>query len=289
MKKIAITLIALFTLSAVSRAQDLPQPSPKAEVEQAIGLTDFQIKYSRPGVKEREIFGGLVPYGEMWRTGANKATTIKFSTPVNFAGTVVEAGTYSLYTIPNEGVWTVILNGDTDNWGTNGYTSEADVARIEVEAREAQFMETFTIYFNDIRNSQATLNLQWENTLVKIPMKVELAEQVEKNIAKAVSSSDPDKLWRVYRNAANYYHNSNEPERAQEFIDKSLSENESSWYTYYLKAEIMASQEKYGEALELAERAMALGEEEAQKSDEGNFGYAERIARDMEKWESMMQ
>ena len=179
MKKIAFRLfLGLFAvlLAFQVNAQSKPAASPLGKVYQRVGVTDIEVTYSRPGVKDRKVFAadGLVTYGNLWRTGANAATTISFSTDVTIGGTKVPAGEYALLSIPGKEKWTIILNSDSKLRGTGSYDSKKDVARFEVDAA-SDFpvkVETMTILFSDVKDTSASLGIFWENTAVGIPIEV---------------------------------------------------------------------------------------------------------------------
>ena len=148
----ACGLMLASSLPAQTPKVEFPSPSPACTLKQRVGLTDIEIVYSRPGVKDRTIFGSLVPYGQVWRTGANAATKITFSTPVKLNGTEIAAGSYSIYTIPGESEWTIIINKNTGQSGTQ-YDEKADVARFKATpVTLTKPMETFVIEFTDIRD-----------------------------------------------------------------------------------------------------------------------------------------
>src|ERR1017187_1008422 len=156
-----------------------PQPSPTGTVKQHVGLTDIEIVYSRPGVKDRAIFGGIVPYNEVWRTGANASTKISFSTDVKLNGVQVPAGKYALYTIPGEKEWTMIIYKDTGLNGAFGYNQTNDLVRFKATpVNVAMHVETFTIDINDIRDDSATLYLIWDQTFVPVKIEVDLVSKV---------------------------------------------------------------------------------------------------------------
>jgi hypothetical protein len=158
------------------QAQDKPAPSPLGKVYQRLGVTDVEVAYSRPGVKGRSVFtaDGLVPHGKLWRTGANLATKISFSTDVMIGGKKVPAGEYSILSIPEAGKWTVIFNSDAGLRGTGGYSEEKDVARVTAEVQTLPFsVETFTIGFNDVKDTSADLMIYWDTSLVSVPITVE--------------------------------------------------------------------------------------------------------------------
>lgn len=173
MKISAIISLAVFTalfftleINAQERTTDRVMASPNASVSQTIGLTEVSITYGRPGVRDREIFGGLVPLNEVWRTGANESTAITFSGDVRIEGELVEEGTYSLYTIPDEDNWTIIIN-DKLSWGTE-YDENEDVLRVEVEAEESHFLEQMMIYFENITEDSGDLIIHWADTKVAV-------------------------------------------------------------------------------------------------------------------------
>ena len=284
MKRILVAALALgaFQMSA----QDLPMPSPPSTLEQRVGLTDITINYSRPGAKDRQVFGDLVPFGEIWRTGANKVPNIEFTTDVNINGENIEAGKYALLTIPQEGEWTIILNKDTEMWGTGNSDDSKDVLRVQAEAEESDFTETFTIGINDIRNESASLIFRWAETKVVLPFKVRVKEQALANIEKAIKESDEEKQWQVYRNAANYYYdNKMDLKTALDYVDKSIAAHDQSWYSYWLKAEILAEQGKYKDAINAAKRAKEVGREDA--VTRGNeFTYEETIDAGIATWKT---
>lgn len=283
MKKYILSALVITGLSL--SGQDLPMPSPSAEMEQRVGLTDIKIEYSRPGVKDRVVFGELVPYGEVWRTGANKVPSITFSSDVRFGNKNVEAGTYAIFTIPNKDTWTVILNSNTEQWGTSEYDESENVVAVEVMSEEALMTETFTIDINDIRDNSATLVLRWEKTQVKVPLKVEVHPIAVANIEQAIAEKEgSDEAWRVYRNAAGYYYNSKtDMDMALSYVNQSISLYENSWYSYWLKAEILAEQDNYKDAIKAAKESIKVGEKMA-KDSESEFGYTEMIQKAIAEW-----
>lgn len=278
-------LLALIISGLSLSAQDLPMPSPAAKIEQRVGLTDIKIEYSRPGVKDRIVFGDLVPYGELWRTGANKVPNITFSSDVRFGGENVEAGTYAIFTIPDKEIWTVILNSNTEQRGTSEYDETQNIIAVEVMSEEALMTESFTIDINDIRENSATLVLRWEKTQIRVPLKVEVHPLAVANIEQAIAESEgSDEAWRVFRNAAGYYYNSKtDLDLALGYIDQSLSLYANTWYSHWLKAEILAELGNYKDAIKAAKESMNVGEKIA-KGNNSVFEYTEMIQKAMAKW-----
>lgn len=177
-KRIGFTLfIGLLTMAGSIQlsAQDSPAPSPLGKVYQRLGVTDVEVNYSRPGVKERSIFAteGLVPFGKLWRTGANQSTKISFSTDVMIDGKKVPAGEYAIFTIPAADEWTVIFNSNLQG-GTGNYSESKDVARVKVKSDKLPFpVETFTILFGNVKPTSADLVMFWETTMIGVPITVE--------------------------------------------------------------------------------------------------------------------
>lgn len=155
---------------AQQRSKEDPRTSPNASVSQTIGTTEVTITYGRPSVNDRQIFGELEAYGEVWRTGANESTAITFSDDAMVEDQKISAGTYSLYTIPGKNEWTIIINSKL-SWGT-AYDSSQDVARVTVEPSEGEHMEQFMIYFKSVSNNTAKCVLHWDTTMVPFTIKV---------------------------------------------------------------------------------------------------------------------
>jgi hypothetical protein len=169
MKIINLLFLFFFTVnsSLLVAQKNLPRLSPKAFVGQTIGYTTVTITYGSPGVKEREIWGELVPYGEVWRTGANEATTIEFDNDLYIEGNKIPTGKYSLFTIPNEKEWTIILNKVYDQWGAFKYNMDEDQIRFKVKPIKNHHVERLKFYFQYIEPYKAIVNLEWEK--IKIP------------------------------------------------------------------------------------------------------------------------
>ena len=201
-----LSLSFLLTLFAsFSFAQLAPQPSSGQTIIQDFGLGKVTVNYSRPVAKGRLIFGGLVPYNEIWRTGANSATTLTFTDEVNFGGQKVAAGEYALFTIPGQSEWTVVLNKAAKQWGAYSHKKEDDVAQIKVKSsKTATKIETFTIQFKNVTPGTMDLNIAWDNTQVTVPLTVDYDERVMANIEKAMQGEK-----KPYFAAAQYYYTNN--------------------------------------------------------------------------------
>lgn len=247
------------TLSAESPKVSFPAPSPAATLKQRVGLTDIEITYSRPGVKGRQVFGGLLPYGQVWRTGANAATKITFSTSVNFGGTQVPAGAYALFSIPDEKQWTVILNKVTGQWGAYTYDAANDAARVNVAPFHlSDPVETFTIDVNDIRDESATLNLAWQNTRVAVPLRFDVVSRLVPQLESALAPANRPAAGLYDRAAMFYLENNLDLKQAAAWINAAIERQPNSYPLYYHKAQILARQGDHGGAAAAARRSIDL-------------------------------
>jgi len=260
MLKQAKLFLSLFAfLSFGMYAQELPQPSPYAEVMQRVGLTDVTIKYSRPGVKDRVIFGDLEPFDQVWRTGANSSTKIELSSAATIGGTKVEAGTYSIMTMPNEaGNWKVYINTDL-GVQEGSYSAEKNVAEIDVKAMKTDNkVETMSFWFANVKTGSADLMFAWENTMWAISIVVDYKEMASKNIEEAIAETKG--AYKIYNNSARYsLDNELDINQALEWSKTSVEMDERFWNVYTLSL----IQNKLGmkkEALVTAKRSLELSE-----------------------------
>ena len=199
-----------------------PQPSPFSKIEQKVGLTDVTVEYSRPGMKGRTIYGDLVPYGKVWRTGANANTKVTFSTDVTIGDQNVKAGTYAVYTKPNKKSWEVMLYSDSKNWGNPSKWDDAKVvAKATVEILKMPMkVETFTITIDDITNNSALFGILWEDVYVGLPITVPTDKAVMASIEE-VMKGEPNA--RAYFDAAVYYKTANKDvNKAMTWVDKAI-------------------------------------------------------------------
>jgi len=186
----SISFVTAVLAASVAVAQELPQASPRGGVEQVVGLTKVEVDYSRPSAKGRLVFGDVVPYDKLWRTGANLNTIIEIGGPVRFGDTDVKAGKYSLFTVPGKEMWVVHLNSNTELWGEDGFKPEENVASIKVKPTSGEFTETLTFTFANVVNDNADLVLSWEKTHVAIPINADATEQALRNIKEALAKGD---------------------------------------------------------------------------------------------------
>jgi hypothetical protein len=262
MKRIGSLLLSLVAVVSLNAQVEFPAPSPLCKMEQRIGLTDVTIEYSRPGVKGRTIFGDLVPFDKMWRTGANASTKLEFSKDVKLGGQDVPAGRYALYTIPGEAEWTIILHKNLSYWGTGGsdYDTEEDQCRFTVKpTRFAESIETFTILPNQIRDNSAVISLMWANTAVHLPLELGTIEEVEKDLKKTLSGPD----GRTYYEAARFYLNSGDNmQDALDYVNTAIEEKDyERFWVLRVKALILAEMGQYSAAIETAKRSKQLAQE----------------------------
>jgi hypothetical protein len=267
MRKIGITLCALLFLAFSVQAQvKTPAPSPMSKVSQMVGLTEIEVEYSRPGMKGRTIFGadGLVPYGQMWRTGANASTKITFSDDVTIMGNELAAGTYALYTIPNKDEWAVIFYKDLSLWGVpREYKQEDEALKVMVKPQTINHeVETFLINIGEVGNSKAHLELIWDNTLVAIPVMVATDEMVESSIKKTLNGPSHSDY---YRAARYYYDEEKDMLQAHAWIIKA-NEIQPAYWQLYLQAEIAKELKQYENAIAAAEKSIELAKKEGADS-----------------------
>lgn len=273
MKKIQVLAVAIATTFAMTATAQIeaPQPSPLGEVEAMVGLTEIEVEYSRPGMKDREIFGKLVPYGEMWRTGANASTKIKFDKDITVNGKELKAGEYALYTIPGEAEWTIIFHKNLTYWGVGDYKEEEDALRVTAKpAKLTNTVETFTIEFSHFTMSGAKLFLAWENTAVGIDIETKLDEQMQAQIKKTLidgpSAGD-------YRAGAMYYMEKGENlDQALTWMSKACELRPDAFWMMMTKAELLAKMGKNKEAKVAANKVIEV----AKKSERGDFGYIKK-------------
>ena len=250
---------AALLVATAFHAQDLPQPSPKGKVQQVVGLTNVEVEYSRPSIKGRVIFGDLVPFDKLWRTGANLNTTIEFSAPVKFGDVDVKAGKYSLFTVPGKEVWVVHLNSNTELWGEDEFKAEENVATIKVRAEAADLTETLTIDIANVVNDRAELELRWEKTKVLIPIQADATEQALANIREAMAKGDMKAGG--YGGSARFCLDRNVmTKEALTWAQKSVEMDKKFWHVHTL-ARAQAANGMTKEAIATANESMTMAQE----------------------------
>lgn len=256
----AAVAVAALTASSLNAQQlKVPAPSPLQTVKQAFALSDISVEYSRPSAKNRVIYGDLVPFGKVWRTGANGATKITFGEDVKVEGNAVPAGTYALYTIPNKDSWEIIIYKDLTLGGdVANYKKENDLAHFTVKPKVLNDkVESFTINFADITASTMVIELNWEKTRVAMSVVADIDTKIMKGIETNVVNDN-----RPYFQAANYYYeNDKDLVKAGEWIDKGIAANPKAFWMVMLKAKIQSKQKDQKGAIASAEKVIALATE----------------------------
>jgi hypothetical protein len=260
MKKLTIFL-ALFSISYYyANGQQIKTPSPSTPqyLKQDFGLSAIEISYSRPDIRGRKIFGDLVPFGKVWRTGANQATTINFGDTVLLAGSKIPAGKYGLLSIPGEKEWTIIISKQLDVTNPSAYKPDQDILRIiaPVESLSSP-VETFTIQLTNVNSNSCDLALQWERTAVSVHISADIDSKVMAEIDDALNKDN-----RPYFSAALYYlDNGKDLNRALGWFDKAINQNPEGYFIYYQKARCQAKMGKKTDAVSTAEKSMQLAKE----------------------------
>jgi hypothetical protein len=269
---IICALLILTMGSNLAQNFETPRPSPNATVSQTVGVTHITIDYSSPGVKDRTIWGELVPFGEVWRTGANEVTSITFDDPVKINGNELPAGTYGIHTIPSETEWEIIFSKDTEVDAGSNYDPEKDALRIKVKPEEAQFIERMLFIFTHTTNSKTTANLWWEK--LRVPFDIEVSTQ-DIVFAKA----DEKLSWLPSFQAANYcLTNDVNLEQGMKWIEASVLLDEVYWNTR-VKAQLQNKLSMKNEAIANMEKAIELGA----KMENAPFDY-DRMKELLTEW-----
>jgi len=252
---LSVLFMAAITATYAQSPLKLPALSPTAKVTQDFSVSSIEISYSRPSMRGRKIFGDLVPYDKVWRTGANAATKIKIGEDLEIGGQKVKAGEYALYTIPGKKSWEVILNNGTGNWGADGYDKSSDVARFTAKPFTIDGeCQTFTINITDITFTTCKIELGWERTKIVIPVTAHNEEGIDASIDKAINHPTIP-----YNQAANYYFETGQnPDKAKIYIDKALADNPKAFYMWYLKARIEQKAGNNDDALAAAEKSIEV-------------------------------
>lgn len=270
-------IILLCSGLAVAQIQT-PQPSPSTTLEQVVGLTEVKIEYSRPAIRGRTIMGDLVPYGSLWRTGANKNTTLSFSDPVTVGGQALAAGTYALFTRPGKSLWEVFFYTETENWGTpQEWQSKSVAAVIEVPTQSlAEPEESFTISINELTNTGANINLSWENTRVTLPLEVPTDEKTMASIKETMKGTP--KAGDLYQAAVYYRESGRDLQTAKKWIGKAIEMDPGKYWIYRQQALILADLNEKEEAIKAAQSSLELAEKA------GNQDYVRLNTKAIEEW-----
>lgn len=279
MKKSILSLLFLGAVAMGNAQVKTPQASPAATVMQTIGLSEVTVEYSRPSANSRKVFGNLVPMNQVWRTGANGSTDITFKNDATFNGIAVPAGKYALYTIPSLNEWEVILYKDTEQWGApKELKADLVAARTKVKAEKSvTAFETFNIGFDDLKTDKANLVMNWENTMVKVPIFMDSRKEVLESIKTTLKKKDAKAG--DYHQAANYYLQEGiDLRKALEYTKKANALQPDTYYMLKLKAEIEAANGMKKVAIATANQSLALAKKE------GNEDYVKINTDNIEKW-----
>jgi hypothetical protein len=263
MKKILFAC-ALFCAAGITNAQvKMPAPSPTQTIKQDFALGSVEITYSRPSMKGRKIFGDLVPFGKVWRTGANSATLIKFNDAVEIAGKKIDTGSYSLYTIPNANEWEVIINKATGNWGTNGYNDSGDVVRFKVPSMKmASVIETFSMQFANVKPESCELHIMWDKTAIAVPIKALIKDRMRASVEKGMMGEK-----KPYWSAAQFYFEYDKNNvKALEAIKGAVEGSPKAFWMWLYKARI--EKELGDKAAAMASSKTSLELAKAEKNDD---------------------
>ncbi|MBC7774209.1 MAG: DUF2911 domain-containing protein [Phycisphaerae bacterium] len=279
MKKL-LFLTALLAVFTTANAQiKTPAPSPTGKVSQEVGLSKVDIEYSRPSAKGRKVFGDLVPFGTMWRTGANASTKITLSDDVKVAGMPLPKGTYALYTIPGEKEWTIIFYKNTTFWGA---PEPKDFKEEDVQARFTvasilirDWVETFTLSINNLRNNGGDLEIIWEYTKVVIP----ISTDTDNKVLKAIETTMAGPGANDFNAAARYYYEEKKDmKQALVWVDKALELGGDKFWILRLKANILSELGRYKDAIMVAEKSTELAKKE------GNEDYPRMNGKSIAEW-----
>lgn len=280
MKKAIFSLVAIAAATVATAQIKAPQPSPSAMFKQTVGLTEVSVEYSRPAKRDREIFGNLVPFDKLWRTGANANTIISFTDDIIFNGTNVKEGSYALYTKPGVTSWEVILYADTNNWGT---PREWDDSKVMASTRVASqkstnVIESFTIEVSHISMNAAHLQIKWDDTMVAIPFTVPTEEKTQASIDQIMAGPGAND----YYQAASFYLDLNKDlEKAHGWIKKAVEMRPEAFWMVRKQSLIEAAMGDKKAAIKTAKKSLALSEKA------GNADYVKMNKDSLREWGAM--
>lgn len=266
MKKIIYAVALICSSSFIMSAQEfkVPVPSPLVQVKQDFSTSFIELTYSRPSANGRKIFGDMIQYGKVWRTGANNATIVHFGEDVIIEGKTLKAGKYSMYTIPNKDSWEFVFNTNTGGWGS--VKSDTDVLRVKTNKVNTSnyYINTLLIDVNNITNNSAEIVVSWENTVASLPLKVENDKAITDYYEQAINNP------RIpYQQAAQYYLSQNKNlDKAAAYADKAIAQNPNAFWLHSLKGKILFKQGKKAEAIKAQEKALDLAKDTPYKGEQ---------------------
>jgi hypothetical protein len=255
MKKLFFAAVAAFTFFTAGAQLTTPQPSPTQTIKQNFGLSNIELSYSRPVMKGRKIFGDLVPFGAIWRTGANSATTLTFADDVTIGGTKIKAGKYGLLSIPNKKNWILIISKQVDVTSPAAYKQDQDVVRVEAATMEMAYaMESFTMQFANVKPNSCELHIMWDKTAVALPITTDVETKVMAQIDQLMNKDN-----RPYFNAAMYYmDNGKDLNQALAWFDKGVEMQPNAFWIHHQRANCLAKLGKKEDAIAAAEKSKEL-------------------------------
>jgi Protein of unknown function (DUF2911)/Tetratricopeptide repeat len=255
MKKLLIAAFAVCALFTADAQLRTPAPSPTQTIKQDFGLSTVELSYSRPAMKGRKIFGDLVPFGNVWRTGANQATTLTFGEEVIIGGKKIPAGKYGLLSIPDKTSWTLIISKQTDVTSPAAYKQDMDVVRVTAETMKTKDnVESFTMQFADVKPTSCALHIMWEGTAIALPITVDVETKVMGQIDQLMNKDN-----KPYFNAAMYYlDNGKDLNQALSWFDKAVEMQPTAFWIHHQRANCLAKLGKKAEAKVAAEKSKEL-------------------------------
>lgn len=260
MKRVFFLSALALSMATMADAQTLRTPAPSSTqvIRQDFGLSTVELSYSRPSIKGRKVFGDLVPFGKVWRTGANQATTLTFGEEVMIGDKKVPAGKYGLVTIPEKDNWTIIITKQLDVTSPSAYKQDQDVVRVSAKPVMLPFsVETFTMTFDDVKSNSMNLGILWDKTMVNVPVKVDVDSKIMAQIDNIMNKDN-----RPYFNAAMYYvDNGKDQAKALAWFDKAIEQNPKAFWVYHQKANLLAKMGKKQDALATANKSIELAKE----------------------------
>lgn len=261
-----------------------PKASPSAVVEQEVGLSKISVRYSRPATKGREVFGGLVPYGRIWRVGANESTKITVNTDMNIMGNTLPKGTYALYAFPEASEWQMVFHKNTSHWGDGrkNYEAKEDLFRVKVKPQSVHHhQENFLIAFDSITHNSVNMTLTWANTQLSIPFIVDTHAQMEIEIAKQIAENP--KAQTYYEAARYLQEQERDYKRALEYLNKALELGGDTYYFHRVKSLVEAALGDYKSAVQSAEKSLEISK--SLEKDE----FVRMNQKNIEKWKTLLQ
>lgn len=274
--KHVLTLLLAFVLVGLNAQIKTPAPSPMCKITQTVGMTEINMEFSRPSVKGRTIFGDLVPYGTMWRTGANASSKISFSDDVKVNGNALKAGQYAIYTVPGEKEWEIIFYSDVSHWGVpEEWKTDQEAARFKVDALTLPVsLESMAFMIDQIENDKAQLLLMWDKTVVPVTIEVPTDELVMKTINRTMNGP----VAGDYYSAGRYYFESGKDKaKALEYVHKA-NEMDAKFWTLRMESLILADMGKKSDAIATAKRSLAMAKEA------GNADYIRMNEKSIAEW-----